>query len=562
MESFVIKPRVDAAQEFVEIATDFSNPLDLVREAISNSLDAKATEVRIEFSTVRDAGENVLITEITDNGLGMNNDGLQAFFDLGNSLRRNDPSTIGEKGHGTKVYFNSSEIEVLTTQNGKTYRALMEQPFKSLHRRDVPSVNVTEEETKNPQGTKIRIKGYNNNRRDRFQQNLLKDYVVWFTKFGSVEGEFGVKMFQNARLFLKGLDVEKAEEISFGHFFPPQSASINKLFDEYLVDAPEYYCRKITKQGNLRNFPELKYQAVLCIEGNKIKAGYNPMLRKAGSSKGQYKVQDRYGLWLCKDFIPVQRANEWIGVKGTEYTRFHAFLNCQGFHLTANRGTVNNTPSEILEDLRTEVEEIYSQITNGQDWRDLEYLESQVSAYRNTEREKRDFEDRKKKFNKSSVATFKGQVIAAPQHESGVFALVTKLTTLDPSCFPFEILDYNTYQGYDLLVKGDQTTPIQQSQVFYVELKNILGPQLNHSFKHLKSIVAWDTSVKNGGEITDINDEARTLQVITPAKAGDTTKYFLDHPSKGIKVEVYVLKDYLAEKYKLEFRPRASDQTV
>jgi hypothetical protein len=32
---------------------------------------------------------------------------LQSFFDLGNSTRRGDNATIGEKGHGTKVYFNS-----------------------------------------------------------------------------------------------------------------------------------------------------------------------------------------------------------------------------------------------------------------------------------------------------------------------------------------------------------------------------------------------------------------------------------------------------------------------
>lgn len=52
---FKIQPSVDAAQEFIEIATDFSNPLDLVREAISNSFDAKAKQIRIAFSTLREA---------------------------------------------------------------------------------------------------------------------------------------------------------------------------------------------------------------------------------------------------------------------------------------------------------------------------------------------------------------------------------------------------------------------------------------------------------------------------------------------------------------------------
>jgi hypothetical protein len=46
---FTITRSVDAAQEFIEIATDFSNPLDLVREAISNSFDAKAKNIRLGF---------------------------------------------------------------------------------------------------------------------------------------------------------------------------------------------------------------------------------------------------------------------------------------------------------------------------------------------------------------------------------------------------------------------------------------------------------------------------------------------------------------------------------
>jgi hypothetical protein len=179
VKKFKLTPAVDSAQEFMEIATDFSNPLDLVREAISNSFDAKATEISIAFSTIRDAGESILLTEIQDDGAGMDLAGLQAFFDLGNSLSRGDPTKIGEKGHGTKVYFNSAEITVSTTQDGVTYHALMDRPFRTLHRREVPVVQVEKEDTPGERSkTIIRIKGYNNNRRDRFQQHLLKDYAM------------------------------------------------------------------------------------------------------------------------------------------------------------------------------------------------------------------------------------------------------------------------------------------------------------------------------------------------------------------------------------------------
>ncbi|MSU62397.1 MAG: hypothetical protein EXS31_08375 [Pedosphaera sp.] len=104
MSEFTITPKVDEAQEFIEIANDFANPLDLVREAISNAFDATATEIRLSFEAEMIAGEKVFVIKLTDNGTGMGRNELQSFFDLGNSTRRGDKTTIGEKGHGTKVY--------------------------------------------------------------------------------------------------------------------------------------------------------------------------------------------------------------------------------------------------------------------------------------------------------------------------------------------------------------------------------------------------------------------------------------------------------------------------
>ena len=87
-KEIIIEPKVDSAQEFIEIALDFSNPLDLVREAISNAFDAKADNIILGFSVIQEYGEKVLKIEIEDNGTGMDEKGLSSFFDLGNSLRR------------------------------------------------------------------------------------------------------------------------------------------------------------------------------------------------------------------------------------------------------------------------------------------------------------------------------------------------------------------------------------------------------------------------------------------------------------------------------------------
>lgn len=375
--TFVIEPKVNDAQEFIEIAQDFSNPLDLVREGISNAFDAQAKNITMSFSVITEYGEKVLRIEIIDDGRGMNREGLVSFFDLGNSLNRNDADAIGEKGHGTKVYFNSKLIDVTTIKDGIKYHAVMENPKRELYEHRIPKVNVSTETAEGESsGTSIVIMGYNNNRRDKFTHEQLKDYAIWFTKIGSVEKEFGVLKNADVMLRLKGVDRTDYEVISFGHVFPKESKNVDALFSEHLVDAPKWYCRRFVKEGSLKNQPEVQYQAVFYVEGTKIKYEYNKMIRRSGyhAPEGSYTVQDRYGIWLCKDFMPIQRKNEWITSKGSEYTKLHAFVNCQDIKLTANRGSVDNTPSEILQDLRNAIREIYSELyqeTNGVIWSGL-----------------------------------------------------------------------------------------------------------------------------------------------------------------------------------------------
>ncbi|NCB47246.1 hypothetical protein EOM81_09545, partial [bacterium] len=190
MDSYVITPKVDATQEFIEIANDFSNPLDLVREAISNSYDAGANEIVISFDVIKSYGESILKIVLKDNGSGMTSEQLQSFFDLGNSTRRGDEKAIGEKGHGTKVYFNSKKIEVKTSVNGENgLFAVMAEPFRKLFDREIPTIDVSHVNSID-KGTEITIYGYNNNRRDKFTHSIVKDYILWFTKHGSIEAQF------------------------------------------------------------------------------------------------------------------------------------------------------------------------------------------------------------------------------------------------------------------------------------------------------------------------------------------------------------------------------------
>ncbi len=562
MEPYIITPKVDETQEFIEIANDFSNPLDLVREAISNAYDAGSTEIQISFEVVKQYGEAVLRIVLKDNGSGMTSEQLQSFFDLGNSTRRDDENTIGEKGHGTKVYFNSKKIEVKTSPGGNGFLAVMEEPFKKLFDRQIPTVKVTPIDGFN-KGTEITIYGYNNNRRDKFTHDILKDHIVWFTKHCSIEGQFsdtGIEV----KLFLKGIGQGEFEEIAQGHCFPDDSKDINKLFEDHLIRAPDYYSKRIVKTGALRNYPEISYQAIFCIEGKYAKYSYNTMLRRQGygAPEGAYTIQERYGLWICKDYMPIQRKNEWITYKGSEYTRFHAFINCQDLRLTANRGSVDNTPTEVLQDIKDEVRKIYDGIVKGDEWTSMEWLEDEASSYQTTEKEKKNFDWRIKKINRANVAEYKGAKLVEPERESGVFSIFIMLSQIEDNLFPFHVIDYDTHDGIDVIAKGDINTPIASAKLFYVEFKRTLSKGFNHSFKNLHSVVCWNTDIKHDDVLKDINNEERKMQIISPEKDGDYTRYFLDNPKKAHKIEVFCLKTYLKEKLGIEFKPRTSDAVI
>lgn len=572
MGDFTITPKVNEAREFLEIANDFANPLELVREAISNSFDASADLIRMHFYVEKEYGEDYFMIYIEDDGIGMDKERLQAFFDLGNSTTRDDPDKIGEKGHGTKVYFNSIEISVETSEGKKRplYKAVMKEPFKHLYDNKIPKVPAVEQENKeNWRGTKILIKGYNNNRRDKFTHGRLKDYILWFTKFGSIEMIFGISKNNEKKLLLKGIDEPKEEELNFGHYFPDENKDVNKLYKNKGTYAPKYYVRRWKKEGNLPNFPEKKFQAVFYVEGDGIKRDYNPMLRKPGytAPEGAYTVAERYGLWLCKDFIPIQRKTEWVITKGTEYLRFHAFFNFQGFRLTANRGPTDNTPSEIMKDVELIARKMYNEITESDDWDNLESLEKEIIGEITKEKEKKDYERRVKRIANVRVAEFEGHTLVEPVKENkfysehSVYSLFLTLNLIKPGLFPFDIVDYDTHFGIDVIAREPSDLIISKSELYFVEFKGKLTSPLNHSFKYLKSIVCWDTDILDGGTIIDISGKERTMKVISPTGQNEQenyTKYLLDDPASTKKIEVFVLKDYLKEKLGIEFRPRSS----
>jgi hypothetical protein len=559
-----IIPSVNANAEFFEIAQDFGDALELVREGISNSLDAEATELEILFNVEQIDGESVLVIRINDNGIGMSREVLQQdFWGLGHSTSRGKAGKIGEKGHGTKIYLRSEKILVRTQTETESNESVCEFPIKSLYRRELHRPKVRSiQRFKEGTGTEITIYGYNKSARSGttfFQENIV-DFIKWFTKFGSIEREFKSTSHSNTVLRVKGLNRAESEIVPFGHVFASESPSIEKLFDDFGEEAAERYVKRYEKSGLLEGMPEVSYKVVVYVEGDLAKRDYNKMIRgRSRSDTGKYKVADRYGIYLCRDYVPIERKNDWItgfGTGGNAFVLLHGFVNCQSLRLTANRDSIANTDPLLLEELRKVVKMMIEEIDTDLRKGEFYTLQKWQEETKTKQQEKSEYERRVRVIKRRNTATLAGRVLIEPHNESELFGLFLTLVVLNPELFDFEPLDYVTSRGVDILARVKTTGPVSESEFAYVELKHTLRTEgFNHSFLNLKWIICWelDAAATAGAEFRSDVDEAdvRKLEIDEDPKLG--TAYYLSQKRGTHKIEVIPLKKFVKQRLGLEF---------
>ena len=115
-----------------------------------------------------------------------------------------------------------------------------------------------------------------------------------------------------------------------------------------------------------------------------------------------------------------------------------------------------------------------------------------AEGYNTVEKEKKNFLLRVDKANKSNIATHKNTPSSsrAPKRESGVQSLVVQLMMIEPELFHFTIVDHDTHEGIDVIVKSNAAVAVQSSRLYYVEFKYLISNLFNHSFENLYSIVS------------------------------------------------------------------------
>lgn len=173
---------------YKEIAKNIVNPLEVSREAISNSIDAEAKTITINIFRNE---EGVFCISFSDDGYGMDISDIDSFFYLGDS--RKDVRNIGEKGLGSEKFFKSKLVTVISQKsNSQRVIARMEKPWEKLNLGEIPSYNLEQVDAViGCNGTTVVIEGYLvDNPEKYFNFETLKDYILWFTAGGSFKNIF------------------------------------------------------------------------------------------------------------------------------------------------------------------------------------------------------------------------------------------------------------------------------------------------------------------------------------------------------------------------------------
>lgn len=582
----VINVQVNAGKEIAEIAKDFEKPIEVIREAIHNSYDAGAKKMEIKAAgETLPSGVRILTLEFIDDGVGMDHEGLECFFGLGFHKSNPHPNRhpIGVKGHGTKIFYQAAELVVLTkTLTGDLLLADLsnswgvvcshQKPEPRLYIGQAAEVEAAIRKMEIPQkhGTTIRLINFTPNSErliPEFNLLPLRNYIRWFTIFGSFEHLLNGSFMQAPmELSVQATDSSIGEQISFGHNLPTADCTDFKILKQLDPRRPTNYFSKMFKRSKYKTPQGYTIDLFALIEGPRVRAERDTCIKKKKVG-GLYREDERYGLWLCKDYIPVDYSyhQEWSddaecpGIADLDLTRALIFVNSQDFFVTANRNSVGNSPDPLLKSVKNAVFEFMGQI--GQDKAVVEFSNQFTEDRYAREREKdRKALDRRiirfknRTMFRISLPKSGDYTFLEPQREITLYGLVAHLNEIEPDMFGLEIIDYDDHSGIDMLVRKPPVNPLDKPELAYIELKHTLSSPVNHSFAVLHAIICWETS-RDVTLYSNFQDKTKSEYWYNEFKdpAGITHAELVPQPGQKVThhIKVVALRKLLEEKYGL-----------
>jgi hypothetical protein len=367
-------------------------------------------------------------------------------------------------------------------------------------------------------------------------------------------------------LYVQATDTTQPTAIHFGHPWPLKDATDLKLLKKRDDRRPfNYFCKSFRFRDRAIE-DGYRIDVAVLFEGKRARLDRDRCVSRQRAG-GLYAEEERYGLWLCRDYIPIERKFEWLLEEDCprlvgDLRRPFVLVNSQDFMLIANRGSVGNSSQQLLAAIKHAVFEILEETQEDKDVERFlnEYQEDLFSRQR--EKDQKALLRRIERFNTKRECAIKwsdgrAHTFYEPQREITLFGLVSELQLLDAGMFGLEIIDYDDHVGLDLLVRknGNPDDLLDRTKVAYVELKYVLQSILNHAFDHLSAIICWECDLRQDDVVTDAAnnkfqfDERKGADGVTLSRLVPPADGKLTH-----NVRVVVLRRLLEERYQMKMR--------
>ena len=330
-----ITPHVNSDREYWGAVDDFSDRREIIREAISNSVDANSKNIEIDIKIMEE--EKLMTIKIKDNGDGMPPSKLENnFFSLGESSKLDE--IYWQKGHGTKTYICGERLVVNTTNENINTVAYMNEPLS--YRPKIPKIEIEEPVTNDgSNGTEVLIENINIDSRDidKFRFGSLKAYIKWNTAGGrtthiwdkeheEVQITLSVSGYKDSMITVRGnKKVKNNGKETFNNLFEWRGTS-NTEGDAkgmFMYYPPESL-----------PIPNSEHELRLAI------ANLGNTEKERLLSGAAFTVDERMGAYLSKDGINIEHHGAGWLTKSQDWSEWIVLADTNGWALTQNRGSI------------------------------------------------------------------------------------------------------------------------------------------------------------------------------------------------------------------------------
>jgi hypothetical protein len=538
----------------------------------------------------------------------MSEEQLAAFWGVGAS-RKGAGRSIGYKGHGTKLFFASRRLSVATRAKGDAgwrlctvdspseMAADFEIPFGPLPgshplHAELASLGLLEQT-----GSAIRIEQVQFKDAERLlQRRRIESFCDWFTVIGDIRsGLFDERVAFHKAVAEGGAELEQLRlhecelrplrvdlcingEKTYTPLGLGPTAQDKEFFAawkddlEAFADRPELlalghrFADKHESTGGTKRArddttslrltgpndwaTEEGYAIVARVEGHRRQRETYLEAQWQGK-KGVYGFDARFGLWLCRDFMPVVQRNDLLqeALNLASKTRlqfelgnlrnWQVFVNSQSLLPTANRGGISNQGEHDQHVVKALVDLLEKALKEAafREWV-AKLRAAKLSGLR--EREVTDMEDRrqavqtwiedKKRDGAIEPMTVAGLPLLDPQQ-----SLLMRAPTSEQELFyvygllsgryrmPLHVLEYDASRGVDAIALLRQDGLINPKATHVrVEFKHLVSANtpIDHFFEAIDVIVCWrvdrtgDIYEQNSGGKGDLR--RRTTPILTP----------------------------------------------